>query len=157
MISSSSVSAVTVGTIVPWIFDAASSNCSAKSVPSSGRQAVSMPYGPDTSAIVPSTISGWVIKYWFMVIPFLSSPRATHSGSSMEMLSLFWKNRMSALTSVPAFALKALFGRRIAPRSSALSARYFLTSGDALSMVPLVVIRAATPPGRNWSMVFARK
>ena len=47
---------------------------------------------------------GMIIKYWFMVIPLLSSPRATHSGSSMEMLSLFWKNRMSALTSVPAYS-----------------------------------------------------
>ena len=64
---------------------------------------------------------------------------------------------MSLTTSVPAFALNAVFGRRMAPRRSARSARYFRTSGDALSMVPFVVIKAATPPGRNWSIVFARK
>ena len=35
---------------------------------------------------------------------------------------------MSLVTSVPALALKALFGRRMAPSSSARWARYFRTS-----------------------------
>ena len=36
---------------------------------------------------------------------------------------------MSEVTSVPAFALNAVFGRRTAPRSSALCAKYFRTAG----------------------------
>ena len=59
-------------------------------------------------------------------------------------LSRFWKNKISALTSVPAFALKAVFGSRIAPNKSARSAKYFRTSGDALSIVPFV-------GKRNWN------
>ena len=84
-----------------------------------------------------------------MVIPFASLSKFTQSGISFVKLSRFWKNKISALTSVPAFALKAVFGSRIAPSRSARSAKYFRTSGDALSIVPFVVINAATPPGRN--------
>ena len=40
--------------------------------------------------------------------------------------SRFCRNRMSDTTSVPALALNALFGKRIAPSSSARSAIYFL-------------------------------
>ena len=41
--------------------------------------------------------------------------------------------------------------------SSALCARYFLTSGLFLSIVPLLVTKATTPPGRTLSRVFAKK
>ena len=45
------------------------------------------------------------------------------------------RNRMSDTTSVPAFFLKASFGRRIAPSSSALCAIYRLASEFLESMV----------------------
>ncbi|OPZ16311.1 MAG: hypothetical protein BWZ04_03158 [Firmicutes bacterium ADurb.BinA205] len=64
---------------------------------------------------------------------------------------------MSEVTSVPAFALKALFGSLIAPRSSALCARYFLNDGFALSSVPLDVTNATTPPALTLSRLFAKK
>ena len=64
---------------------------------------------------------------------------------------------MSAVTSVPALVLKAVFGKRIAPRSFALFAMYCLTDVSALSIVPLVVIAAMMPPGRILSKDFARK
>ena len=72
-------------------------------------------------------------------------------------LSLFFKNRMSDVTSVPALSLNAVLGSLTAPISSALCARYLLTFGFALSIVPFVVINAATPPGLIWSSAFARK
>ena len=45
------------------------------------------------------------------------------------------------MTSVPAFSLKAVFGSLTAPKSSALCARYFRTSGLFLSIVPLLVTK----------------
>ena len=54
---------------------------------------------------------------------------------------------MSETTSVPAAALKALFGRRIAPSSSARCAMYFLADAVCLSIVKLEVTKATTPPG----------
>ena len=145
--SSSSVSASTAGTIVPSICVTASESRLRRSTPSFGIQAVSIPNGPDTSFICPRIISGWLTKYLFMDMPFGSTAVSTHSGISSVTESLFWKKRMSDVTSVPAFALNALFGRRIAPSNSALSARYRLTSGEVLSIVPFEVIKAATPPG----------
>ncbi len=56
------------------------------------------------------------------------------------------KKRMSLVTSVPALARNVLSGKRMAPKSSALCAIYFRTSGLVLSMVPLEVIKATTPP-----------
>lgn len=66
------------------------------------------------------------------------------------------RNRMSVTTPVPALARKALFGRRIAPRSSARSAMYLRTAGFFLSIVPDEVMNATTPPGRTLSKVFAK-
>ena len=90
-------------------------------------------------------------------MPSASFPRCTQSGSLSTMRSRFWKNKISEVTSVPAFALNAVFGSLTAPNRSALCARYLLTSGLALSMVPLLVIKATTPPGRTLSNVFAKK
>ena len=53
--------------------------------------------------------------------------------------------------------LNASFGSLIAPNSCVLWAIYLLTEGLALSMVPLLVIKAITPPGRTLSIVFAKK
>ena len=64
---------------------------------------------------------------------------------------------MSLVTSVPALALKAVFGKRIAPMRSARWARYFRTAGLSLSIVPFEVMKAITPPGRILSSVFPRK
>ena len=72
-------------------------------------------------------------------------------------LSLFWKNKISLVTSVPASALNALFGSLTAPTSSARSARYFRTLLFFLSIVPFVVITATIPPGLTLSMDFATK
>ena len=44
-----------------------------------------------------------------------------------------------------------------APSNSARCAIYLRTSGDALSIVPLDVMNAITPPGRTCSSVLARK
>ena len=73
------------------------------------------------------------------------------------MRSRFCKKRMSLVTSVPAFCLKALSGRRMAPIRSARWARYFRTAEFSLSIVPLLVIKAITPPGRTLSKVFPKK
>ena len=59
----------------------------------------------------------------------------TQSGSSTAGSSRFWKKMMSATTSVPALALKALLGSLMAPSRSARSARYFRTVESLLSMV----------------------
>ena len=71
--------------------------------------------------------------------------------------SRFFKNRISVVASVPATCLKAVFGRRMAPRSSARCARYLLLLEFALSMVYLDVMTATIPPGRVLSRDFARK
>lgn len=68
----------------------------------------------------------------------------------------FFKNKISDVTSVPAFALKAVFGSLTAPSNSARCARYFRTSGLDLSSVPLLVIKATIPPGRTLSSVLQR-
>ena len=80
-------------------------------------------------------------------MPSSVTPKCTQSGSIAIFRSLFCKNRISAVTSVPALSLNAVFGSLTAPTSSALSARYFLMVGFALSSVPFVVITATIPPG----------
>ena len=54
---------------------------------------------------------------------------------------------MSDTTSVPAAALNALLGRRIAPSSSARCAMYLRAEAVCLSIVKLEVTTAMTPPG----------
>ena len=64
---------------------------------------------------------------------------------------------MSVVTSVPALALNAVLGRRIAPSSSARWAMYRRTEESCLSIVPLLVTKATMPPGRTLSSVLAKK
>ena len=147
------------GTISPSMFWIASSSCNERSAPSMGKQAVSFlsPYIFARNAIFPSTILGWSAKYELTGMPSSVLSRCTQSGSMEIRRSRFCKNRISIVTSVPAFALKALFGSRIAPRSSARSARYLRTEGLALSSVPFEVRNATTPPGRTLSSARAKK
>ena len=97
------------------------------------------------------------MKYWFIFMPSAFVLRCTHSGSISISLSLFCKNRISDVTSVPAADLNVLFGSLIAPSNSALCAIYFRTAGFSLSIVPLDVIKAMIPPGLTLSKVFAKK
>ena len=68
---------------------------------------------------------------------------------------------MSVLVFVPAFSEKAFIGKRTAPIRSQRSAIYLRTRSSALSIVPppmpLVVIKAITPPERTLSMDLAKK
>ena len=64
---------------------------------------------------------------------------------------------MSETTSVPAAALNALLGSRIAPSSSERCAMYFRALAVRLSMVKLEVTTAMTPPGLTWSNALAMK
>ena len=96
-------------------------------------------------------------KYLFIVTPFSSVSRCTQSGSISITRSRFCRIRISLVTSVPAFALKVLSGRRIAPKSSALWAIYLRTSGLALSIVPFEVMNITPPPARTLSNAFAKK
>ena len=59
--------------------------------------------------------------------------------------------------SVPALALKAVLGRRIAPNKPARSARYFRAALSLESIVYRLVMTAMMPPGLSWSRVLARK
>lgn len=61
-------------------------------------------------------------------------------GFDRQRALAFLQKRMSDVTSVPAFALNAVFGSRIAPNSSARSAMYRRTAGFCLSIVPLEVM-----------------
>ena len=61
------------------------------------------------------------------------------------------------VTSVPAFRLKVLSGRRMAPMRSARWARYLRTAEFSLSSVPFDVMNATIPPGRTLSSVFPKK
>ena len=83
--------------------------------------------------------------------------KCTQSGSKSTTLSRFLKNKISDVTSVPAFSLNAVFGSLTAPKSSARCARYFLTSGFFLSIVPFEVTKATMPPGLTLSKVFVKK
>jgi len=88
---------------------------------------------------------------------FSSLSRYTQSGIISVKFSLFCKKIISDVTFVPAFFVKVLSGNLIAPKRSALCAKYFLTSGLALSIVPFEVINAITPPGLTLSKVLAKK
>ena len=70
------------------------------------------------------------------------------------MLSLFCKNIISLVTSVPATPLNVSCGSLIAPKNSHLSPMYFLTLSSFLSSVPKDVIKATTPPGFTLSILF---
>ena len=155
--SSSSSSATSYSEISPWMFDTASFKSSERSALSNGSQVASGPKRPLTIFISPSIISGCWTKYEFILIPFSSVSRWTQSGSMSISLSRFCRNRISDTTSVPALPLKVSFGSLIAPRSSALCAIYLRTLEFSLSIVPLLVTRAITPPGRNLSSDFAKK
>ena len=132
-------------------------NSSCISAPSRILHAVSNPNLEFLSSISPSIISGCDIKYLLMFMPSAYSSISTHSGKlSVRISSLFCKNIISVVTSVPAF-LKALSGSLIAPPRSALSAKYLLHLLSALSRVPLEVISANIPPGLTLSIFFAKK
>ena len=64
---------------------------------------------------------------------------------------------ISEVTSVPAIPLKVSLGSLIAPKNSALAFKYFLILSSFLSIVPLDVINAMTPPFRTLSMDLAKK
>ena len=64
---------------------------------------------------------------------------------------------ISEVTSVPATPLKVLLGSLTAPNSSHLSPMYLLILSSFLSIVPLEVINAITPPGLTLSLDFAKK
>ena len=155
--SSSSSSSNSTSSMLPSIWDIAFSSCLDNGMAVSGIQVASIPNCPLTISIFPMIISGWSAKYWFMAMPSSFSQRCTQSGSMSITLSRFFKKRMSEVTSVPAFSLKAVLGSLIAPRSSALCARYFLTSGLFLSIVPFDVTNATTPPGLTLSKALAKK
>ena len=79
------------------------------------------------------------------------------SSSSFNSLSLFFKKIISEVTSVPATPLNVVFGSLIAPKNSALSDIYLLTSSLFLSIVPEDVIKAMMPPSLTLSKVLAKK
>ena len=90
-------------------------------------------------------------------MPSPVTPRCTQSGSISIFRSLFCKKNVRSHLPVPALSLNAVFGSRIAPTSSALSARYFRIVGLLLSSVPFVVITATMPPGLAWIECFCQK
>ena len=76
---------------------------------------------------------------------------SNHSGgffsiSSKERKGLFWKNKISVTTSVPAMALNAVFGKRTIPTKSACLANSVRKLLSCLSIVPDEVITATIPP-----------
>jgi hypothetical protein len=64
---------------------------------------------------------------------------------------------MSVVTSVPAFFLKALFGRRIAPSNSVRVESISRSVESSLSIVPRDVMNMSSPPGRTFSSEAAKK
>ena len=132
-------------------------NFSCISAPSRNLQVVSNPNLELLSSISPSIISGCDMKYLLMFIPSAYSSISIHSGKlSVRISSLFCKNTISVVTSVPAL-LKALSGSLTAPIRSALSAKYLLHLLSALSSVPLEVIKANIPPVLTLSIFLAKK
>ena len=97
------------------------------------------------------------MKYLFIVISSSVGSKYTQSGIISVKFSLFCRKIISDVTLVPAFLVNVLSGNLIAPSKFALCAIYFLTSGFALSIVPLDVIKAIIPPGLTLSKVFAKK
>ena len=158
MFWSSSSSVISGSVISAWMFSTAAFNCCARSAPSMGLTVVScLPYCVLSVVISPSTISGCCAKYWLMGYPSGVVPRSTHSARSTAARSRFCRNKMSATTLMFALRWNALFGRRIAPTRSARLARYSRTEESFLSIVPLEVTTATTPPGRTRSRLFAIK
>ena len=100
---------------------------------------------------------GLSTKYLLYVKPCSSVSSFIQSSSSFNSLSLFLRKIISLVTSVPASALNVLLGNLIAPKNSAFSLIYLLTSSLFLSIVPDEVIKAITPPERILSKVFAKK
>ena len=139
------------------MFLMAVSSCSFRVLFSSATQARLVPNLLDISSIFPSTISGLSTKYLLYVSPLSSVPSFTHSSSSFTSRSLFLRKIISLVTSVPASPLKVLLGSLIAPKNSALSEIYLLISSLFLSIVPLELIKATTPPERTLSKVLAKK
>ena len=64
---------------------------------------------------------------------------------------------MSVVTSVPAFFLKASFGRRIAPSNSVRVDSNSRSVESSLSIVPRDVMNISKPPGRTFSRAAAKK
>ena len=64
---------------------------------------------------------------------------------------------ISVVTSVLAFCLKAVLGKRIAPSKSACCETYSRTAPSSLSNVPLEVTKRISPPGRTFSSDEAKK
>jgi hypothetical protein len=64
---------------------------------------------------------------------------------------------MSVVTSVPAFFLKASFGRRIAPSNSVRVESSSRSVESSLSIVPRDVMNIMRPPGRTFSRAAAKK
>ena len=155
--SASSSSSYSKAGISPWIFLMAWANSSSKLSLSLAAQAVSLPNGPLISFSSPKTMFGLSIKYWFIRKPSFSPRLSQLTSGSVIKRSLFCRKIISEVTSVPAFLLKVLLGRRIAPKRSALWAKYFLTLVFSLSRVPFDVIKATTPPGRTLSKALAKK
>ena len=67
------------------------------------------------------------------------------------------KKMISVTTSVWAFVLKAVSGRRIAPIKSACSAIIFRDTESSVSMLKRLVTNATTPPGATISKLFRKK
>jgi DNA segregation ATPase FtsK/SpoIIIE, S-DNA-T family len=96
------------------------------------------PYCPDSSPMRPNIISGWRAKYSFTC----KGPSTVSTERSSVQLSpgavsgdRFWRNRISVVTTVPAFALNVVLGSRIAPSRIDPSARWRRTVESCLSIV----------------------
>ena len=64
---------------------------------------------------------------------------------------------MSVVTSVPAFFLKASFGKRIAPSNSVRVESISRNVESNLSIVPREVMNMSKPSGRTFSNAAAKK
>ena len=140
------------------MFCIAPASCSLRSAPSMGTHSIeSVPYILLPICKLPSTISGCSAKYAFTGMPSSVCPFSIHVSLVFMGRSRFCRNMMSVPTSVPAMSLKAPIGRRIAPKSSALCAKYSLTFVSVLSIVYCDVTKATIPPGCTLSRDLAKK
>ena len=119
-------------------------------------------YRPPASRISPSISSGRATNHSFtaMVSPselvMVPSSRQGCPARASPGIRLR-STTMSVVTSVCAFFLNALFGRRMAPRKSADRFRCSRNVGSALSSVPLEVMKTSNPPGRTFVSAAAKK
>ena len=94
-------------------------------------------------------------------MPLLSVAVLIHAGSFSAVMAMgsgrFWRKIISEVTSVPALALKAVFGNLTAPKNSAFSASNLRAVGSDLSSVPFEVMKATTPPVLTISSDFEKK